>query len=129
MRRVTRIVLGCILAGTVLLLALGALPSYLGSGAPHYLVATPVDDGPALDVADLPERRYPYLFGALEAADGWSDPYYRGPYGLKESFTHSPFDEFDALRGMAPANATQKDTVYVSYQDQRYRMEVVSNGQ
>jgi hypothetical protein len=78
------------------LLALGALPSFLGTGEPYYLTATPTDDdGPAVNATGLSERRYPYLTEAL--ASGRSASYRTGPIGLKEAFTHSPFDEREGL--------------------------------
>ena len=125
MRDVTRrlvVALGLLL---VAMLALGALPSYLGSGDPYYLTATPTEgDGPALNVTELPERRYPYLTGALTSADGRSEPYWTGRFGLKEAFTHSPFDEYDALVGRDPAVADD-GTATVVYRGQRYAVEVV----
>ena len=126
MRRVTRGFLLLLVAVGALLLGLGALPSYLGSGDPYYVTATPVDgEGPAINVTDYSERRYPYLFGALESADGRSEPYRRGPYGLKEAVANSPFDEYGALREFAPANATTPDAVVVNYNGTRYRVSVV----
>lgn len=51
MRRVTRNLLVAIALIAVALLALGALPSYLGSGDPYYLTAEPIEtDEPAVDV-------------------------------------------------------------------------------
>ncbi|MFC7156365.1 hypothetical protein ACFQPA_13020 [Halomarina halobia] len=97
MRRVTRnLVVGLAVLG-VLLLALGALPSYLRSGDPYYLAATEVPEyeGPTVDAADLSERRFPYTTEAL--SDGRSSAYYEGPTGFKEAFTHSPFDELNEL--------------------------------
>ncbi|MFB6122643.1 MAG: hypothetical protein ABEJ78_04225 [Haloferacaceae archaeon] len=65
-----RVLLGMAAVG-VALLALGAVPSLLGSGDPYYVVATPTDDaGAAVNVSDLPERRFPYLTAAI--ADGRS---------------------------------------------------------
>lgn len=130
MRRVTRNLLLGLVGVLVVLLALGALPSYLGSGDPYYLTATPVEgegegEGPAMNVSDYSERRYPYLFGALGDADGRSEAYRRGPYGFKEAFANSPFDEYRALRDFAPAGATTDDAVVVSYNGTRYRVSVV----
>jgi hypothetical protein len=134
-RTITRNTLLVILAVVALLLALGALPSYLRSGDPYYVVATtvPADAGPqgndsAVDAANLSERRFPYATGAIAAAGNGtarSDPYWRGPFGLKESFTHSPFDEFDALVQGNP-NATEtvgeETRVYAETNGTRYRL-------
>ena len=126
MRRVTRNFLLAVLGVVVLLLALGALPSYLGSGDPYYLTATAVEgEGPAVNVTDYPERRYPYLVGALESPDGRSEPYRTGRFGVKEAFANSPFDEYRALREFAPEGATTADAVVVSYNGTRYRVSVV----
>ncbi|ESP87291.1 hypothetical protein [Candidatus Halobonum tyrrellensis] len=126
MRRVTRLFAAGVLAVLLLLLALGAVPSYLGSGDPYYLTATPADgDGPAVNVTDYSERRYPYLFGALGSDDGRSEPYQRGRFGVKEAFANSPFDEYRSVRQFAPANATTDDAVVVSYNGTRYRVSVV----
>jgi hypothetical protein len=129
-RRITRNVTLVILAVVVLLLALGALPSYLKSGDPYYVVATATDEpGPSVEAANLSERSYRYSLGAVGAAagngTGRSDPYWRGPVGLKEPFTHSPFDEFGAF-GVGYPNATttagNDTTVFVSRNDTRYRL-------
>ncbi|MFC7141328.1 hypothetical protein ACFQMA_16005 [Halosimplex aquaticum] len=151
MRRVTRNVVLLILAVLVALLALGALPALLGSGDPYYLTATPVDDGnvsangssasgsaangpaPANDSAAaanasaaingsaLSERRFPYTTEALR--NGSSEPYRKGPWGLKETFTHSPFDERDALAARNPT-AVSPEGVLVSYNGTLYRVAV-----
>jgi hypothetical protein len=108
MRPVTRNTLLGIVAVVVLLLALGALPGLLKSGDPYYTVASPTDgeysveNGTAINWSTQSERRFPYTSAALAAASpsaaGQSEPYWRGPVGLKGAFTHSPFDERDALR-------------------------------
>lgn len=104
------------------LLALGALPSFLGAGEPYYLTATPTDaEGEAVNVTDLPERRYPYLTDAL--ASGRSDPYRRGPIGLKETFTHSPFDERDGLFARNP-DARRDGGILVTDGNERYLVAV-----
>jgi hypothetical protein len=104
------------------LLALGALPSLLGSGEPYYLTATPTDaDGPAVNVTGLSERRYPYLTAAIES--GRSDAYRRGPVGLKEAFSHSPFDERQGLVARNP-DARLNGGVVVVDGDDRYLVEV-----
>ena len=128
MRRVTRNVVVAVLVVLALLLALGAVPSYLRSGAPYYVVAEPVEPGPAVNATNLSERRYPYLRGAVAAAasgeGGRSEPYWDGPFGLKESFTHSPFDEFSAVRQRSP-EATRDGAVFVARNGTRYRAEIV----
>lgn len=124
MRRVTRNLILGILAVLVLLLALGALPGLLKSGDPYYVTATPASPASdsnataqAVDGANLSERAYPYTTEALENVTaeepGRSDPYWRGPVGFKEAFTHSPFDEMNALREQHP-NATVGEGVFVS---------------
>lgn len=130
MRPVTRNVVLVILLVVVGLLALGALPAYLRSGDPYYVEATAVDtDHPAVNVSVLSERRYPYVTGAIAAAGngtGRSDPYWRGPFGVKGSFTHSPFDELDALGQQYP-NATEGDVVFVRTNTTSYRTTIVQN--
>lgn len=125
MRRVTRnllVVLGLVIVG---LLALGALPSHLGTGDPYHLTVEPVDrEGPAVVVDDVSDRRFPYLVGALESDEGRSDGYRTGPYGLKEHFTHSPFDEVDAIRQRNP-DAIENGGVYVAHEGDRFYVEVV----
>ncbi|MFD1587904.1 hypothetical protein ACFR9U_13025 [Halorientalis brevis] len=128
MRRVTRnFVLGILLV-VALLLALGALPSYLKSGDPYYLTATPVaENRTAIDSADLAPDRYPYTTGALANASanetGQSDPYWKGPIGIKGAFTHSPFDERDALT-QRNTSAVDGDTVYVRQNNTVYRLDI-----
>jgi hypothetical protein len=125
MRRVTRNLLAVIALVVVALLALGALPSYLGSGDPYYLTAEPIEtDATAVDVNNVTDRRYPYLTGALTSDDGRSPGYQTGPYGVKESFTHTPFDEVDALAQRAPEAATETG-VRVRYDGATYHVEVV----
>jgi hypothetical protein len=131
MRRRTRnVTLGVLMVGG-LLLALGALPSLLRAGDPYYVTAQPGGDHPAVNVTDLPDGRFPYVTAALGNAtadrEGRSGPYWRGPVGLKEVFTHSPFDEFDALRARQP-NATAGDDVYVAAAEGRFRLSIVREG-
>ena len=133
MRPVTRNVVVAILVVVVALLALGAVPSYLRSGAPYHVVAEPTEPGPAVNASNLSERRYPYLTGAVAAAErgggeGRSEPYWEGPFGLKESFAHSPFDEFDAV-GQRNPEATTDGTVFVAANGTRYRAEIVREGE
>jgi hypothetical protein len=132
MRPVTRNVVLAILVVVAGLLALGAVPSYLRSGAPYYVVAEPVESGPAVNATTLSERRYPYVTGAVSAAangtdEGRSEPYWEGPFGVKESFAHSPFDEFDAI-GQRYPDATTDGTVFVSRNGTRYRAEIDREG-
>lgn len=129
MREVTRNLLIAIGVATAVLLALGALPSYLQSGDPYYLTAAPVDSEPAsVDGANLSARQYPYATEALDAASGnssgRSEAYYRGPFGLKEAFTHSPFDEMDALRQQYP-ETVEGDAAYVARNGTVYELTVV----
>jgi hypothetical protein len=132
MRPATRNVTVAILVVVGGLLALGAVPATLRSGAPYYVVAEPTEPGPAVNATNLSERRYPYLTGAVSAAangtdGGRSDPYWEGPLGLKESFAHSPFDEFDAV-GQRYPDATAEDAVFVAHNGTRYHTEVVREG-
>jgi hypothetical protein len=122
-RPITRRALLGFVAVCVCLLALGALPSLLGSGEPYHMTATPTEsEGPAVNVTGLSERRYPYLTAAIET--GRSEPYRRGPFGLKESFTHSPFDERDGLVTRNP-DARREGGIVVVDGDDRYLVEVV----
>jgi hypothetical protein len=121
-RQLTRYAVVGFVAVCVGLLALGALPSMLGSGDPYYLTATPTEaDGPSVNVTDLSERRYPYLAGAI--ASGRSEPYRKGPVGLKESFAHSPFDEREGLVARNP-DARREGGVLVTHGSERYLVEV-----
>ncbi len=128
MRRVTRNLILGILAVLVLLVALGALPSLLGSGDPYYLTATPSNaTHAAVDAGNLSERQYPYTTAALANASaeqaGRSAPYRTGYVGIKEAFTHSPFDELAALRQQNPA-ASEGDAVYLRDNGTLYRVAV-----
>jgi hypothetical protein len=114
----------------LLLLALGAVPSLLGTGDPYYLTAEPVAaDGPAYNLTDeggedITRRRFQYFFSALASDENRSKPYQTGPFGVKESFSHSPFDEIDSFRAFAPENATSGDAVFVRFEETRYRVTV-----
>jgi len=120
MRPVTRNLLVAIAVVTIALLALGALPSYLGSGDPYHLTVEPAEPGgPAVNATGLSERRYPYLSEAFASDEGRSMSYQRGPFGLKESFTHSPFDEVDALTARGP-NATIDGGVRIKRDGETY---------
>ena len=145
MRRVTRNFLLAMGVIVVLLLALGALPSYLRTGDPYYMTATPVGNDTAanatatatpagtatgtsaVNATTLSDRRYTYTTAALDNATadsaGRSNPYYRGPTGLKGAFTHSPFDEYDSLVQQYPA-AVDGDAVRVRSDGTVYRLAV-----
>jgi hypothetical protein len=131
-RRVTRNFLLGLGVLAVLLLALGAVPSYLGSGDPYYLTVEPASSADAtetqaVNMTDYSERRYPYLTSALASDDGRSEGYQRGAVGLKESFSHSPFDEFDALVARN-ADARSGDSVLVVVDGDYYRVQVTQAG-
>jgi hypothetical protein len=134
-RRITRNFLLGLGVIAVLLLALGAVPSYLGSGDPYYLTAEPVTTDEAgelnetrtVNMTDYSERRYPYLTSALASDDGRSEGYREGAFGLKESFSHSPFDEFDALVARNP-DARSDDSVLVAVDGDYYRVRVTQAG-
>jgi hypothetical protein len=111
----------------VLALAVGALPSLLQSGDPYRVQTTDIGnastfDGTAYDATNVSDRRYPYLVRAIE--DGTSNRYYEGPFGVKESMSHSPFDEFGALETRVP-NAVDGRVAYVTYDGTVYRLEIV----
>jgi len=132
MRRITRNFLLGLLAVVVLLLALGALPGLLKSGDPYYMSATPVDtDHEAANISDLSERRFEYTTTALADATngtGYSEPYWKGPLGIKGSFTHSPFDERSSLQSRYP-NATEGPSVYLRQNETVYRLTVTQTRQ
>jgi hypothetical protein len=111
----------------LVLLALGALPSYLGSGQQYYLEVSATDDtGTAVDVGNISERRYPYLTTALAADDGRSEGYQRGLGGFKDAFTHTPFDEHSALQQLEPGAARDDgDRVIVQLDEERYSVAIV----
>lgn len=122
MRRITRNFLIGLVVVVVLLLALGALPSYLRTGDPYYVTAMPANEpGPAVNGSVLSERRFPYTTTAIER--GRSDAYWEGPLGLKESFTHTPFDEFAEFRQRNP-EATTDEVAYVARNGTRYRVRI-----
>ena len=131
MRQITRRVTIAILVAIVLLLALGALPGYLKSGDPYYVTATATDDRTAVPADALAPNRYPYTTAALanatgngtENATGRSGPYWKGPVGIKGAFTHSPFDEIDAI-GQRNRSATTDSAVFVRTNGTVYRLEV-----
>lgn len=131
MRDVTRNLLLGLAAVGVLLLALGALPSHLRSGDPYYLTATAVDgEHASVNGSALSERRFPYTTSALAEARrgddgvGRADAYYRGPFGVKGAFTHSPFDELESFRARHPS-AVANDTAYVTVNGTLYEVRIV----
>lgn len=142
MRRVTRNFIIALLVGLGILLSLGALPGYVQTGDPYHLEATvAAEDGPAVDFENLSDRRFPYTFEALsahgmadatsETTTGRSSAYYAGPLGIKEWFTHTPFDEFGEYETRS-TNAVDRhsdgldgDVAYVSADGVRYRIEIV----
>lgn len=133
MRTVTRNFILAMAVLVALLLALGAAPSYLKSGDPYYLTATPTNDtanDTAVDAANLSTQRFPYTTEALDNATandtGQSSPYWRGPVGFKGVFTHSPFDEYDALSQQHPA-AVDGDSVVVRDGGMFYRLTVIQD--
>ncbi|MCU4974432.1 hypothetical protein OB955_17045 [Halobacteria archaeon AArc-m2/3/4] len=115
------------------LLALGALPSLIGGGDVYYVTAAEIDleDGePAhenvtetIPADNLSTNRFPYTMSALEADDGVSDSYEEGRFGFKESFTHTPFDEFGELE-IWESNAVDGDAVWVEQNGTFYRLEI-----
>ncbi|NHN42176.1 hypothetical protein G9C85_11140 [Halorubellus sp. JP-L1] len=117
-----------VLVGLVVVaLAVGALPSLLQSGDPYRVHATDVGnassfDGAAYDATNVSDRRFPYVTGAIE--NGTSERYYEGPFGVKEAFAHSPFDEFGAIETRAPA-AIDDGVAHVTYDGTVYRLEIV----
>ena len=130
MRRIMRNAL--LLTGFVVvaLLAVGAVPSYLGSGEAYYLEATPTDEGgAAVNATAISERRFPYLTTAVTADDGRSAGYQRALGGYKTWFAHSPFDEFDALQRLdAEAVRDDGDRVLVTYEGDRYSVTIDTDG-
>ena len=125
MRRVTRnFVLG-LLVVLVALLALGALPGLLASGDPYFVTAERVDPGEnrtTVDATNLSEQRFPYVTRALE--EGRSGSYYDGPVGLKEAFSHSPFDELNELEARNGA-AVENRTAFVTRGNETYRLDLI----
>ena len=130
MRRIMRNAL--LLTGFVVvaLLAVGAVPSYLGSGETHYLEATPTDEaGAAVNATAISARRFPYLTTAVTADDGRSEGYQRALGGYKTWFAHSPFDEFDALQRLdSEAVRDDGDRVLVTHEGDRYSVAIDTDG-
>jgi hypothetical protein len=142
MNRRTQIASLVVLGILVSLLALGALPGMLKSGDPYFLTATAegewtgndsaalADGRTAMNATELSEQRYPYAMAALTNATGdapgRSHPYWKGPIGLKETFTHSPFDELDGIRQRVPT-AAASDGVYVHDGTTVYRLSITED--
>lgn len=137
MRRRYLLALGILLSALLALLALGVLPSLLGGGEVYYVTATPVDPGEletdddgggdleSIRVGNLSENRFPYTHEAV--AEGVSDPYEDDRFGIKGSFTHTPFDEFDELE-LWETNATvADDAVLVAENGSYYRLEITTD--
>lgn len=128
MRRRTKLASLAILVVVILLLALGALPSFIKAGDPYYMTATPVEERATVNATDLDERRYPYTTAAIDDATaeepGESSPYWKGYVGFKEAFTHSPFDELTALQQRSTAAVDGPDGVFVRVEDAYYRLTV-----
>jgi hypothetical protein len=76
----------------------------------------------AVNVTGLSERRFPYASEAF--ATGRSEGYRTGPFGLKEPFAHSPFDELSALRGRTPTAAGADDVVFAVDNGTFYRLAI-----
>ncbi len=137
MRRVTRNAVLVIVGLLVVLLALGALPSLIETGDPYYVEATVANaTGPAVAGGNISERRFPYSFGAVDAAAAGADParssaYYTGVVGFKAAFTHTPFSEFDEFETLAPAAVERTgdspvgDVAYLRANGTRYRLETI----
>ena len=125
----------------------GATTGVLTWGSQQDTVFEAVDrlNETALDVATLFNRSYPYTIEALERAStgttndsarresderppsiGRSSPYWQGPIGVKEAFSHSPFDEIDSLRTRYSATMLDDRTALVRWQNQTYRLAVSS---
>lgn len=127
MRRAKRITLFAIGFSVLALLAVGALPQYLGGGETYYMTANEVgnengdEDRPAVDASEIDSKRYPYMSKALET--GISEGYETGPSGFKERFTHTPFDERGAVKERNPG-AVDGDAVYVQRDGTLYRIEI-----
>jgi hypothetical protein len=123
-RRVTRNTIFAIVVVIGLLLALGAVPSLLRSGEPYHVTAEQTtEQGPSVSLTALPASRYPFVSAAI--ADGRSEAYYEGPFGFKEGFAHSPFDEFDAItQRYGTAVGPDDRLIYVGTNESRYRVRI-----
>ncbi len=129
MRRRYLLAVATVLCTLLALLALGALPSLLGGGEVYYVTATPVEgdvaeDGEAIPAENLSENRFPYTHQAIE--EGVSDSYEEGRFGIKESFTHTPSDEFGELR-LREEESTDGEDVVVAENGSYYRLEITTD--
>lgn len=122
MRRAKRLTLLTIGLSILALLALGALPQYLGGGETVVMTATEIEeDRPAVDASEIDEGRYPYMSEALET--GASEPYEDDRFGIKEPFTHTPYDELGAVEQLND-EAVEDEAAYVERDGTLYRVEV-----
>ncbi|MEF8775986.1 MAG: hypothetical protein V5A43_05730 [Haloarculaceae archaeon] len=139
--RTRNVILGTV-GVLVLLVGIVVVLTSIGTGDPYYLTAEHVDgvteqgastaneSSGAVNGTTLPDRRFPYVTEAIAqagepgGAPGRSGPYRTGPIGLKEVFSHSPFDELDALRQRNP-NATVGEDVLLRRANATYRIGVV----
>lgn len=124
MRRAKRLALLAIGLSVLLLLALGALPQYLGGGETVVMTASEIEeDRPAVDADEIDEGRYPYMSGALET--GESEPYENDRFGIKEWFTHTPYDEVGAVEQLN-GDAVEDGAAYVERDGTLYRVEITT---
>jgi len=122
-RRATKLALGLIALTLLALLALGALPQFLGGGDVYVITAEEVEDDPdAADGDALSSQQYPYVTTALE--DGVSEEYEDDRFGIKEWFTHTPFDEMSALAGQVPDAVDDEGRIAVESDGTTYRVEL-----
>ncbi|WP_114576131.1 hypothetical protein [Saliphagus sp. LR7] len=130
MRRRYLLAVATVLFALLALLALGALPSLLGGGEVYYVTATSVEsengNGEPIRVENLSENRFPYTHQAIE--EGISDAYEEGRFGIKESFTHTPSDEFGELRVReGAATPGDEEGVLVVENSSYYRLEITTD--
>lgn len=118
-KRLTLLAIGLTLLG---LLALGALPQYLGGGETYVMTASEVEaDHPAVDASEIDEQRYPYMAQALET--GESERYEDDRFGIKEWFTHTPQDELGVVAQL-DGEAVEDGAAYVEQNGTLYRVEI-----
>lgn len=121
-RRDKRLALLAIGISLLVLLALGALPQYLGGGETYVMTASEVEeDHPAVDASEIDEQRYPYMSEALET--GQSHEYEDDRLGIKEWFTHTPQDELGAVSQLY-GEAVDEEAAYVEQNGALYRVEI-----
>lgn len=122
MRRAKRLALLAIGLSVLLLLALGALPQYLGGGETVVMTASEIEeDRPAVDADEIDEGRYPYMSEALET--GQSEPYENDRFGIKKWFTHAPADELGAVEQLE-SEAVDGEAAYVERDGTLYRVAI-----